>query len=117
MAWKKYTRLVMSLVELKGDPSMPRTTRWNAWFLRAFVWREVTILEVPSGTGAYHVGFIPLNGVAEYNTRILREPRFAVKHGHEDCRFFAVTLKGDELPLKIACRMKIDFLSNRVPEV
>ncbi|HVM90356.1 MAG TPA: hypothetical protein VMU11_00470 [Verrucomicrobiae bacterium] len=116
MAWRTYSGRVDGL-PLKGDPEMPPTTWWNAWFLRAFVWKQATILMVPPEVKEYRVGFIPGNGIAEYNTNIIRAPRFAVKHGREDCRFFAVMLDGTELPLKIACRMEVLFLPNSVPEL
>ena len=114
--WKPYSGRVYGL-ELKGDPSMPRTKWWNAWLLREVFWNEVTVLEVPDGVDEYRVGFIPGNGLAEYQTRILRTPRFAVRHGREDCKFFAVMLDGTELPLKISCRTTLADLSNSVPEV
>jgi hypothetical protein len=114
--WRKYSGRVYGL-ELKGDPEMPPTRWWNAWFLRLCVWKEATILEVPDGVDAYRVGFIPQGGQAEYHRKIRDAPRFAVKHGREDCRFFAVMLDGTELPLKISCRTRIELLSNSVPEV
>jgi len=107
--WRKYSGRVYGL-ELKGDPKVPPTTWWNALFVRLY-WDVVTVLEVPDDVQEYRVGYIPFTGEAMHLTTVLSARRFAVRHGREDCRFFAVMLDGTELPLKIACRTTIDKLS------
>ena len=110
--WRTYSGRVDGLL-LKGDPKVPATTWWNQLFVRLY-WNEVTILEVPDDIKDYRVGYIPQFGPTKYLTTVLHAPRFAVRHGREDCKFFAVMLDGTELPLKLACRTKIADLSNSV---
>jgi hypothetical protein len=114
--WKSYTGRIEGII-LQGDPKVPPTRWWNHLWLVLFVWNEVTILEVPPDAPPYRVGYAPYAGGQMYQTRLLHKPRFAVRHGHENCRFFAVTADGTELPLKIATRTTIEALPNSVPLV
>src|SRR5512147_3006079 len=110
--WRTYSGRVDGLL-LLGDPKMPPTTWWNALFVRLY-WDQVSILEVPDDIRDYRVGYIPQFGPTKYLTTVQHAPRFAVRHGREDCRFFAVMLDGTELPLRFAARMSIDQLPNSV---
>ena len=116
MFWKRYAGRIERPIELEGDPKVPATTWWNRFFVRLY-WDECTVLEVPEGEDAYRVGFIPESGPAMYLTRIIRTRRFSVRHGREDCRFFAVKLDGTELPLKVAFRTNLAGIPNSVTEV
>jgi len=113
--WRRYSGRVDGLL-LKGDPKVPPTTWWNALFVRLY-WNEVTILEVPDDIRDYRVGYIPFAGPTKYLTTVLHSPRFAVRHGRENCKFFAIMLDGTELPLKLATRTTVDELPNSVPLV
>jgi hypothetical protein len=85
-------------IRLEGDPTVPVTTWFNHLYLLLFRWKEVTILEVPPGVKSYRVGYIDEFGGAKYNTSLLASRRFAVRHGREACRFFAILPDGDRAP-------------------
>lgn len=101
--WRKYPGHVAGLL-LMGDKNVPPTRWWNQLWLRSRVWKTVSVLSVPIDVKEYRVGYIPESGVAMYNTKVLTSPWFAVRHGHEDCRFFAVALDGTELPIDVSGR-------------
>lgn len=107
--WKQYSGRVYGL-ELKGDPTIPATTWWNMLILRWLFWSDVTVLEIPQDVTFYRVGYIAQDREPMYFTTLLAGERFAVRHGREDCRFFAVMEDGTELPLKIIQRLKKDEL-------
>lgn len=113
MFWKAYQGTVSGRL-LKGDQSVPPTKWWNHLWLRFTKWKEATMLSVPSEITAYRVGFIAFNGETKLRTGIIRTPAFAVRHGHEDCRFFAVDLEGTELPLTIVRRLHVELLPEGV---
>lgn len=113
MFWRTYKGTATGLL-LKGDGTVPHTTWWNHLWLRATRWKEVTILSVPHEIVAYRVGYRAVNGHSMIRTRIMRAPAFAVRHGREDCHFFAVDLQGTELPLIIVRRLNIELIPERV---
>lgn len=107
--WQTYLGRVEGLL-LGGDKNVPPTKWWNHIWLILHVWKTVSVLAVPIEVKAFRVGYIPESGVAKYNTKVLTVPWFAVRHGHEDCRFFAIDLKGTELPLEVSRRTTVDRL-------
>lgn len=114
--WKRYAGRVIG-IHLAGDPNVPPTRWWNHWFLVHFVWKQVSILEVPEEVDVYRIGFIDTFGGTMYNTRPMFKRRFAVRHGHEPCSFFAVTKDGTEIPLTLVKRLTIETMPLDVPLV
>ncbi|KAA0205545.1 hypothetical protein EDM68_05390 [Candidatus Uhrbacteria bacterium] len=114
--WKHYTGRVTGM-RLDGDPKVPATRWWNHLYLLLFVWREITILEVPEGAAPFRVGYKDDFGRAKCRTRPVYSRRFAVSHGHEPCTFFAVLYDGTEVPLRIVERTSIDRKPELVPLV
>ncbi len=114
--WSTYQGRVEGIL-LRGDSKVPPTTWWNHLYLLHFVWKEVTILKVPDEVTFYRVGYIPFRGKPKCSSTIMNAPRFAVRHGHEDCAFFTVLEDGTEIPLVISTRTTIDELPTNVPLV
>lgn len=104
--WREYPGRVEGLL-LAGDKNVPPTKWWNHLWLIHRVWKTVSVLVVPVEVKAYRVGYIPESGVAMFSTKVLNVPWFAVRHGYEDCRFFAVDLEGTELPIDVSRRTTV----------
>jgi hypothetical protein len=114
--WMKYSVRVEG-IRLAGDPEVPPTTWWNHLFLLLFVWNRVSVLQVPFGVEEYRVGYIDHRGRVMYNTTHITSRFFAVRHGYEPCRFFAITNDGTELPLTLQARTTLEELLPGIPLV
>lgn len=106
--WRKFKGETPQGILTSGDPAVPPTTRWNHLCLLFFVWKRATIFRVSRmPDDGFHVGYIPQGGVPMYNTTIMTELNFRVKNGHEDCIFFAIDRRGNELELKFVRQVNI----------
>lgn len=102
MNWSKFSRAVEGRL-IKGDKTVPPTTKWNYYWLRWFVWKRVVVFEVDreaAGRG-FRVGFKKPDGEAEVCLATCYSHRYKMRLGHEDCIFFAVNEQGREIPLKV----------------
>jgi hypothetical protein len=111
--WSEYQGNVTGGTIVQGDKTVPRTRRWNVRFLRRFVWKRVTIFQVPPGS-VYRVGFIPFEGPAQLCEQRLTALRFAVRNGYEDCTFFALDEQGRTLPISFLQTTHVRNLSSEV---
>ncbi len=98
--WEPVEAVGIKGVLIEGDLTMPRSTRWNVWYLDHFVWDKTVTLEVPKGVKSYRVGFVTEWGHAFLSDKWGSEPRYQMKVGREDVRFFALDPNGKELKLK-----------------
>lgn len=114
--WLRYKGHVEGIL-LKGDPKVPKTTWWNRLYLILCVWDEGSVLQVPSGVDEYRVGYIDCFGRVMYETTRLTIHHFAVRHGRESCRFFAILEDGTEIPLRFTARVKLENLPHGIPLV
>lgn len=96
--WQEFSGKVTGTM-ITGDRDVPATYWWNVPLLILFFWRTVQVFEVPSGVTKYQVGFIPFEGQPKLREKPVTTPEFAVRIGREDCRFFALDMRGVELPL------------------
>jgi hypothetical protein len=107
-------------IMLKGDPKVPSTRWWNHLYLLLRAWKEVTILEVDDQLGVkrFIVGFKPVEGPTKQRQPHMTSKRFAVRHGREDCIFYAYAIGAGfnctEIPLSIIERTTIDKLPKDV---
>jgi hypothetical protein len=111
-AWEKLVRHPPDLcgVLLSGDPTVMPTRWWNEWLIPLF-WKQVTVLELPLAAAqrGYHLGFIPTgtDGIPRATRDVLRHRQIRVRHGREDCVFFA-TSRGEAIPLALEIRTHRD---------
>ena len=105
--WIKYEGGAQG-VQCKGDKTVSPTRWWNHTYYVLFGWKVVTVFEVPVeyAERGYRVGYRPETGAAMLEDQVLFTPSFRVKHGHEDCTFFAISgVDGKtEVPIKATVR-------------
>ena len=96
--------------KVPGDPTVPATRWWNAWFLRRFRWKKVVVFapQAPPHT-AYRIGFRDAWGNAFVLDRMATDAQFAMRLGHEECTFFALSRHGEtEIPLRGVAVTRLD---------
>jgi len=101
-AWRPYHGTAHG-TRVEGDATVWATRWWNAWFLRRFHWKKIAILrpQIAHGTH-YRIGFRTTDGQAFVMDRMVTDAQFAVRIGHEDCTFFALSkTDGHEVPLRV----------------
>lgn len=107
--WKKFDASGIGGTSVKGDPRVWRT-RWWLLPILVFVWKKRAVFAV-SGLDAiygYRIGYKPAFGPARLNDHHVHESEFQVRIGREDCAFFALTLKGNEVPLRLVAEKDAD---------
>lgn len=139
MIWLPYTlKNEVVGINITGDNTVPKTKWWNAFFLRLFIWREVSILEPYNPTledqgvrswrstakdaiGYYYVGYTD-NTTGKtylYQTVIAADSFVAVLRAHENRTYFALSMDDErrEIPLRFSRRIKKDNPSLRYTRV
>ena len=109
-AWHQYHGSAKG-ARVEGDPGAPKTRWWNAWILRRYFWKKVAILrpQIPLGTTHYRIGFRTASGQASIMDRMVTGVQFAMRIGHEDCTFFALSrTDGHEIPLRVVTTTRLD---------
>ena len=99
MGWKPFDGYAQGKLA-RGVSTYPPTRWWNHLFLLKFVWKQVTVFQVPKGTRRYRVGYRPFKGPARILEELQDSALFAVRNGHEDCHFFALDPHGSEIKLE-----------------
>lgn len=108
-AWHQYHGTAHG-TRVDGDPNVWATRPWNAWFLRRFRWKKIVILQpqVPAGTH-YRIGYRTVDGQAFVMDRMVTDAQFAMRLGHEDCTFFALSkTDGLEISLRVVATTRVD---------
>ena len=107
--WSSYKGSVQG-VKVEGDKSAPPTKWYNHLILALWGWKVVTVFEVSEGAAriGYQVGYMPFDGKGMVESKVNYDRRFRMKNGHEDCTFFAVNPKGEEVALKVVTRTMKD---------
>lgn len=101
---------------LKGDTTVPPTRWWNHLFLLWWYWKQVSVIEIVGKYNApYSIGYIPFTGKAMIWSEEFRGRCFAVRHGHEDCRFFALDRHGFPAELRPIQRTMLNELDDDIP--
>jgi hypothetical protein len=87
-----------------GDPTVPPSTHWlHILYLRFFVWKKITVFEVPriDALVGYRFGYRAADGTTKLKTKLLNNEQLGSFNGREDCTFFAEDRFGREVPLTI----------------
>ena len=103
--WSEYKGDPIKGIKVEGDKTVPPTKWWNVPYLRAYVWKVVTVFEVSqeAARDGYRIGYVPFKGKAMLEDVGYHDRRcFGMLNGYEDCTFFAVSvLDGSEVPLAV----------------
>lgn len=107
-AWHAYHGTAHG-TRVEGDAAVWATRWWNEWFLRRFSWKKVAILQPQAAAGIpYRIGYRTPDGQAFVMDRMVTDAQFAVRIGHEDCTFFALSKSdGFEIPLRVAAMTRL----------
>jgi len=97
MYWKKYRGNVQGVL-VAGDKCAAPTRWWNILFLLTLGWPMRAVL-VNLSFNPVRVGYRDANGKTMLTEEFVHDRTFCVRIGHEDCTFFAVNARGEEIPL------------------
>ncbi|EKD33120.1 MAG: hypothetical protein ACD_76C00090G0001 [uncultured bacterium] len=98
MKWKRVCQTEGTLVA--GERSAPPTHWWNYLYLAFFGWKTIVTLCVPDSVAqnGYFVGFTTMDGASWVKTEAIQHDKFfSMRIGHEDTRFFVMTITNPEL--------------------
>ena len=95
--WKKYRGEIRGVL-IAGDKCSAPTRWWNILFLLMLGWPMRSIL-VNLSSNPVRVGYRDMNGKTMLTTECVQGRKFCVRIGHEDCTFFAVNSRGEEVAL------------------
>lgn len=100
--WKKFDASDIMGNPVKGDPESRQDSFWNYFFLIAFLWKKVCVLQVNTDQNFY-LGYYIIGKNGEKAGKIFRKvfynPKVRIGHRQKNCFFFAVNEKGEELGL------------------
>lgn len=99
MSWKNHDGKFVGIM-IEGDPSMPHTKWWNILWLLFFKWQRVVVLKANT-VHPYYIGFRDFNGKTMLCNDRMWKTCFRAKVGREDCCFFAVNDRGQEINLEV----------------
>lgn len=106
MAWKNYTGKIQNGILVEGDKTVPRTHWWNHLWLLWFRWTTHAVF-VNVSFAPCRVGYRDWRGKTKLNTEYT-DYDFRVRIGHEDCTFFGINAKGEEVALVFAGKFHKD---------
>lgn len=99
-------------ITVEGDKNALPTRWWNLRWMIERGWKTVVVLEAQTRK-KFRVGFYPKTGEKKIWSVPLHGHRFHVLVGREDCTFFAIDEKNNEVPLVFVARKTRDDV---VPE-
>lgn len=114
--WDTYNRPVVGVM-VEGDKNSPPTRWWNHLYLAVFGWKVVTVFEVSAKDAerGYSVGYLPIDGKGKVEIKLNYDRFFRMRNGHEDCTFFAINEKGEEVHIEVVGRTTIRTGDQGIP--
>ena len=83
---------------IEGDKHAAPTRLWNILFLR-LLGRPMRAVLVNLSEEPVRIGYRDFRGKTMLTTNFISDRTFCMRIGHEDCTFFAVNAKGEEVLL------------------
>ncbi|MBI4449644.1 hypothetical protein HY634_01160 [Candidatus Uhrbacteria bacterium] len=95
--------------KIEGDATAWSTQWWNAWFIQR-LWKKLVVFRPQTLPNTpYRIGFRTHDGRSFVMDRMITDAQFAMRVGHEDCTFFALSkTDGLEIPLRVVAHTNKD---------